>query len=83
MSSFPDGFFWGGATAANQLEGAFDEDGKGLSTADMVRFVPRSESGGVNTETVTRKEALAIIDGTLYADAYFPKRWGGGLLSPL
>lgn len=76
MSCFPDGFFWGGATAANQLEGAYDEDGKGLSTADMVRFVPRSESGGVNTETVTREEARAIIDGTLYADAYFPKRWG-------
>lgn len=33
---FPDGFLWGGATAANQLEGAYDEDGKGLSTADVM-----------------------------------------------
>ena len=30
-------FLWGGATAANQLEGAFLEDGKGLSIADVER----------------------------------------------
>lgn len=35
MSSFPDGFLWGGATAANQVEGAYLEDGKGLSVADV------------------------------------------------
>jgi 6-phospho-beta-glucosidase len=33
---FPDGFLWGGATAANQLEGAYDEDGKGLSIQDVM-----------------------------------------------
>lgn len=32
---FPQGFLWGGAVAANQLEGAHQEDGKGLSTADV------------------------------------------------
>ena len=31
---FPDGFFWGGATASNQCEGAWDKDGKGESCAD-------------------------------------------------
>ncbi|WP_209124126.1 glycoside hydrolase family 1 protein [Alkalihalobacillus sp. BA299] len=35
LAKFPDGFLWGGAVAANQLEGAFQEDGKGLSTADV------------------------------------------------
>lgn len=34
--SFPEGFLWGGATAANQIEGAYQEDGKGLSTADVM-----------------------------------------------
>jgi len=29
-------FLWGGATAANQIEGAYDADGKGLSTADLL-----------------------------------------------
>jgi 6-phospho-beta-glucosidase len=33
---FRSDFLWGGATAANQLEGAFDVDGKGPSDADML-----------------------------------------------
>lgn len=31
----PEKFLWGGATAANQCEGAYLEGGKGLSTADV------------------------------------------------
>ncbi|AXF78780.1 glycoside hydrolase family 1 protein [Erwinia tracheiphila] len=33
---FPEGFLWGGATAANQVEGAYDEEGKGLSIVDTI-----------------------------------------------
>ncbi|MFU2318874.1 glycoside hydrolase family 1 protein [Rahnella sp. PCH160] len=33
---FPQGFMWGGATAANQVEGAYDQDGKGLSIVDAI-----------------------------------------------
>ena len=33
---FPTTFLWGGATAANQLEGAYNEDGKGLSIQDVL-----------------------------------------------
>lgn len=33
---FPDSFLWGGAVAANQCEGAYLEDGKGLSIADVM-----------------------------------------------
>ncbi|MDT0123386.1 6-phospho-beta-glucosidase [Paenibacillus sp. RRE4] len=36
MKAFPDGFLWGGATAANQLEGAYLEGGKGLTTVDLI-----------------------------------------------
>ena len=34
--TFPDGFLWGGATAANQCEGAYDADGRGLANVDVV-----------------------------------------------
>ena len=37
----PDGFLWGGATAANQCEGGFDRDGRGLSTMDICPSGPR------------------------------------------
>lgn len=34
-TGFPHGFYWGGAIAANQAEGAYLEDGKLMSTADI------------------------------------------------
>lgn len=42
MSSFPKSFLWGGATAANQYEGAWNADGKGPSISDAV-------TGGTHT----------------------------------
>lgn len=33
---FPEGFLWGGATAANQMEGGFNEGNKGLNIADVL-----------------------------------------------
>lgn len=50
-SGFPEGFLWGGATAANQYEGGYDLDGKGLSVADVMtagtRDQPRRITRGV------------------------------------
>ena len=36
MKTFKKDFLWGGAIAANQAEGAYLEDGKGLTTVDMI-----------------------------------------------
>ncbi len=36
--SLPNNFLWGGATAANQCEGAWQEGGKGLSNADVLPY---------------------------------------------
>ncbi|MEH7335017.1 6-phospho-beta-glucosidase [Neobacillus drentensis] len=33
---FPEGFLWGGATAANQVEGGFYEGNKGMNIADVL-----------------------------------------------
>lgn len=43
---FPKGFLWGGAVAANQCEGAYNEGGKGLSVQDVLPHglvAPRSD----------------------------------------
>ena len=45
-SVMPNGFLWGGATAANQCEGAYNEGGKGLSVQDVTPhgiMTPRTE----------------------------------------
>lgn len=42
--AFPEGFLWGGATAANQCEGAWNLDGKGPSTVDVQKFADQSPS---------------------------------------
>ena len=38
MGSFPKDFLWGGATAANQCEGAWQAGGKGLATPHRKSF---------------------------------------------
>ncbi|PWW34368.1 MULTISPECIES: glycoside hydrolase family 1 protein [Paenibacillus] len=73
--AFPAGFLWGGATAANQLEGAFDADGKGLSTSDMAPFVPKELRNGKDfTFDVNSVELEEFLGGN--TDVYFPKRNG-------
>ncbi len=72
-SGFPDNFMWGGAIAANQAEGAFDLDGKGLSVADINEFrndVPIEKKS--NLEITTDYIEKMKTDQT----RIFPKRWG-------
>ena len=38
---FPEGFLWGGSTAANQIEGAYNEGGRGLATSDFARLITK------------------------------------------
>ena len=35
LKDFPDNFLWGASTSAYQVEGAYNEDGKGLSVQDV------------------------------------------------
>lgn len=76
QQGFPKGFLWGGATAANQIEGAFDLDGKGLSTSDMAAYKDPYATGTVdnftfNVNSVELAEYLNHPENHL-----FPKRWG-------
>lgn len=73
--TFPKGFLWGGATAANQLEGAYNEGGKGLSIFDMVQFVPKEERGNeIEMDVRSKKELEDLLAGK--GGDNFPKRRG-------
>lgn len=69
--SFPEGFLWGGAFAANQVEGGAREGGKGLSTADVF---PRGDrkKGGVFDRTYDQILQAASDP----EDLKYPKRRG-------
>lgn len=56
---FPKGFLWGGAVAANQCEGAYNEDGKGLDIQDIM---PRGISGSLTAEPTPDNLKLQAID---------------------
>lgn len=53
-TTFPEKFLWGGALAANQVEGAWQEDGKGISTSDML-------PEGIFGEPVKSREGINSI----------------------
>lgn len=59
MTVFPKGFLWGGATAANQFEGAYNEDGKGLSVQDVT---PQGGFGPITEEPTEDNLKLKGID---------------------
>ena len=54
---FPENFLWGGATAANQFEGGWQEDGKGVSVPDII-------TGG--SHTVSRRIEPSLSDEYWY-----------------
>jgi beta-glucosidase len=63
---FPDGFLWGAATAAYQIEGAVTEDGRGRSIWDTFSHTPgktyHGDTGDVATDSYHRyPEDIAML----------------------
>lgn len=79
--SFPKEFFWGGATAANQYEGGWNEGGRGMSSSDVTtgatvstpRLVTYIDKDGnpktvpMHAENLKEGEKYAVLD-----DYYYP-----------
>ena len=71
---FPEGFLWGGAVAACQIEGAYDVDGRGLSTSDIHKYNAKQDISNIE------KEGGGTLAGIRKAiedkEGYYPKRYG-------
>lgn len=75
-----DTFYWGGATAANQYEGAYDEDGKGLTRVDVLtggtktspRMITYTTADG-QRGSISKYETLPEnARGAIFEDCYYP-----------
>lgn len=55
---FKDDFLWGASSAANQVEGAWNEDGKGISVADIL---------ATDFNSGMRKETDDVMEGEYYS----------------
>lgn len=73
LKKLPDGFLWGGALAANQMEGAWKEGGKGWCLADINRAqydIPPGERYNLEIDTAYIERAMREDD------LLYPKRRG-------
>lgn len=72
---FPEGFLWGGATAANQCEGAWNEGGKGWTVQDCMIYKEKAGIADFTKQFEFTNEDLekALIAGD---DKNYPKRRG-------
>src|SRR5262245_13502988 len=72
---FPEGFFWGTGTSSYQIEGAWNEDGKGESIWDRYAHTPgnirNDDTGDVANDHYHRyKDDVALMKRELGANAY-------------
>ncbi len=80
MKKYPQGFVWGIATAAYQVEGAWNEDGKGESIWDRFTHTPgnieRGETGDIACDQYHRYPEDIVLMKQMGLHAYrFSLSW--------
>lgn len=71
MNQISNDFLWGGAVAACQIEGAYDADGRGLSTSDIHAYDPAMNRKKVKERGGTMEKIKWAIQDK---EGYYPKR---------
>lgn len=72
-TTFPKGFFWGGALAANQCEGAYLEDGRGMCVQDIYPYNPNEDIKKKSNKEVSSEDIKKALEDKIN---YYPKRHG-------
>jgi beta-glucosidase len=91
--AFPKGFFWGTATAAYQIEGGWNEDGKGESIWDRFAHTPgkikNGDTGDIACDSYHRwREDIALMRAMNLMSYRFSISWprvqpsGSGAVNP-
>ncbi|MFB8625846.1 glycoside hydrolase family 1 protein [Enterococcus casseliflavus] len=74
--SFLKDFLWGGSTSAYQVEGAYNEDGKGLSVQDTKEITPGTTDFKVASDHYHRyKEDIALFSELGFKAYRFSVAW--------
>lgn len=72
----PENFLWGGAIAANQAEGGYKLDGKGVSLADLHKYYPEKSNEEISAMQHQGMSVADIKANLADQDGYYPKRHG-------
>lgn len=89
LKDFPKDFLWGASSSAYQCEGAWDEDGKGLSVQDVAPVIPGTSDWKVTSDHYHRfKEDIALMAEMGFKEFRFSIAWpriipdGNGEVNP-
>ncbi|ATQ35796.1 6-phospho-beta-glucosidase [Mesoplasma entomophilum] len=74
MKFIKDDFLWGGATAASQIEGAYNIDGKSLTLLEMKEFKPLKDRANNHFKITDKSDFLKAIENK--EGLHYPKRFG-------
>ena len=77
LKAFPENFLWGASTSAYQVEGAYNEDGKGLSVQDTKKITEGTTDFKIASDHYHRYKE----DIKLFAEMGFKSRWYWGCKS--
>ncbi len=89
LKPFPKDFLWGASTSAYQVEGAYDEDGKGLSVSDVAPIPEGTTDFKVASDHYHHyKEDIALLAEMGFKEYRFSIAWpriipdGDGEINP-